>query len=89
MEDFVALISATLRYYTHPEQLDLATFLCGDISENDKKRIMREKYAEILKIIDNFIATTTKSYPNRTQIVPKSYPFLAVICIKVAFFLCR
>ncbi len=70
MEGFVALISATLRYYTHPEQLDLATFLRGDISEDDKKRIMREKYAEILKIIDNFIATTTKSYPNRTQIVP-------------------
>ena len=60
----------TLRYYTHPENLDLATFLRGDISEDDKKCIMREKYAEILKIIDNFIATTTKSYPNRTQIVP-------------------
>ena len=67
MEDFVALISATLRYYTHPEQLDLATFLRGDISEDDKKRIMRKKYAEILKIIDNFIENATKTYPSRTH----------------------
>ena len=57
----------TLRYYTHPENLDLATFLRGDISESDKKRIMREKYAEILKIIDNFIENATKSYPSRTH----------------------
>ncbi len=57
----------TLRYYTHPEQLDLATFLRGDISESDKNTIMREKYAEILKIIDNFIENATKTYPSRTH----------------------
>lgn len=48
-------IDTTLSIYTHPEQLDGGTFLSGDLTETQKNKIYKEKYAEILSIIDNFI----------------------------------
>ena len=44
-------IQTTLRIYTHPERLDLATFLRGDLTEEEKKVILKAKYEEILRLI--------------------------------------
>ncbi|MBD5584264.1 MAG: tyrosine-type recombinase/integrase [Clostridia bacterium] len=57
-------IETTLKYYTHPEQLDKATFLRGDISESEKTGIYKAKYAEIIGIITDFLNDRTQ---NRTH----------------------
>ena len=48
-------IQTTLTIYTHPEQLDRGTFLNGNLSETEKVEILRQKYNEILALIDNFL----------------------------------
>ena len=48
-------IQTTLRIYTHPERLDLATFLRGDLTEEEKKVILKAKYEEILRLIYDFL----------------------------------
>lgn len=49
-------ISTTLQTYTHPEQLDKGTFLRGDLTEEEKLAIYKEKYRKILQLIDDFLA---------------------------------
>ena len=49
-------IDTTLRIYTHPEQLDKGTFLNGSLSETEKNTIYKQKYDEILAVINSFFA---------------------------------
>ncbi len=58
-------IETTLKYYTHPEQLDKATFLRGDLSEDEKTVIYKGKYAEILQLIDSFLTAHTQNIPKK------------------------
>lgn len=58
-------IETTLKYYTHPEQLDKATFLRGDLSEDAKTAIYKSKYAEILQLIDDFLTAHTQNIPKK------------------------
>lgn len=48
-------IDTTLRIYTHPEQLDKGTFLNGSLNDTDKLTIYKQKYDEIMTLINNFI----------------------------------
>ena len=48
-------INTTVNIYTHPEQLDNSTFLRGDISNDEKTTVYREKYGTILTQIEKFI----------------------------------
>ena len=48
-------IDTTVNIYTHPEQLDSGTFLRGDISNDEKTAVYREKYGGILMLIERFI----------------------------------
>ena len=48
-------IDTTVNVYTHPEQLDSGTFLRGDISNDEKTAVYREKYGGILMLIERFI----------------------------------
>lgn len=56
-------IETTLKYYTHPEQLDKATFLRGDLSEDEKTVIYKGKCAEVLQLIDDFLTAHTQNIP--------------------------
>ncbi len=48
-------VETTLKYYTHPEQLDRALFLNGELSPGEKVERMRAEYAEIKREIADFI----------------------------------
>lgn len=48
-------ISTTLDIYTHPEQLDRAVFLRGDLTPEEKKAILKAEYEEILSMIKDFL----------------------------------
>ncbi len=48
-------ISTTLDVYTHPEQLDRAVFLRGDLSPKEKKAIMKAQYDDIIDMITKFL----------------------------------
>lgn len=48
-------IETTLRIYTHPEQLDRAIFLRGDLTDEEKLAIMREQYAGILRQVEGLL----------------------------------
>lgn len=48
-------VSTTLRIYTHPEQLDRATFLRGDLSDSEKLAMLREQYAEVIQQVETFL----------------------------------
>ena len=48
-------IDTTVNIYTHPEQLDSGTFLRGNISNDEKTAVYREKYGGILMLIERFI----------------------------------
>ncbi len=48
-------IQTTLKTYTHPDQLDKALFLRGDISEEEKIPLLKEQYEEILRMIHEFL----------------------------------
>ena len=48
-------INTTLGRYTHPEQLDKGLFLRGDLSDQEKLAIMRERKAKIMKMIEEFL----------------------------------
>ncbi len=52
-------LDTTLRIYTHPEQLDRATFLNGSLSEKEKNERLKAQYVEIQRIIEDFINTLT------------------------------
>ena len=54
----------TMDIYTHPEQLDRALFLRGDIENTEKTVLLREKYQKILAMISAY-------YDNIPQNVPK------------------
>lgn len=56
-------IQTTLKIYTHPEHLDNATFLRGDLTETEKNQILKNKYKEILSLIDKFITDHTQNVP--------------------------
>ncbi len=55
--------TTTLKIYTHPEQLDRALFFDGSLSDDEKTGKLREEYAEILAIIDEFLDSIPKIYP--------------------------
>lgn len=59
-------VDTTLNRYTHPEQLDKGTFLNGALSNDEKLAIYRQKYDEIIKIIERFIGQFTKNLPKKT-----------------------
>lgn len=48
-------IQTTVNIYTHPEQLDSGTFLRGDLSNDEKTAVYREKYGGILFLIEKFL----------------------------------
>ncbi len=48
-------IKTTVETYDHPEQLDSGTFLRGDLSNEEKTAVYREKYGGILMLIERFI----------------------------------
>lgn len=48
-------IETTLRIYTHPEQLDRATFIRGDMTEPEKLATLRTQYADILRQVADII----------------------------------
>lgn len=48
-------VDTTLNRYTHPEQLDKGTFLNGSLSDDEKLKINRQKYDEIMTAINNFL----------------------------------
>ena len=48
-------IDTTVNIYTHPEQLDSGTFLRGDMTDDEKTAVYREKYGGILMLIERFI----------------------------------
>lgn len=48
-------IETTLRIYTHPEQLDRATFIRGDLTDPEKLDKLREQYAEILRQVEGLM----------------------------------
>lgn len=48
-------ITTTLEIYTHPEQLDRATFLRGDLSKDEKKAVYKAEYEQILALIETFL----------------------------------
>lgn len=48
-------VNTTLQYYTHPEQLDRATFLRGDLTQKEKTAAYKRQYADILAIIETFL----------------------------------
>ncbi len=48
-------IDTTANTYTHPEQLDNGIFLRGDMSEEEKTAVYRERYGGILMLIERFI----------------------------------
>ena len=48
-------VNTTLRYYTHPEQLDRATFLRGDLTQKEKTAAYKQQYARVLEIIEKFL----------------------------------
>lgn len=50
----------TINIYTHPEQLDRSTFIRGDISNDEKTAVYREKYNSILMLIERFIKNTKR-----------------------------
>ena len=47
----------TLDTYDHPEQLDIGMFLRGDMSEEEKTAVYRERYGGILMLIEGFIGS--------------------------------
>lgn len=47
-------INMTLNTYTHPEQLDIATFFNGSLDEAQKLTVMRESYKKILNKINTY-----------------------------------
>ena len=51
-------IETTLRIYTHPEQLDRAIFLRGDLTNGEKITILRRQYVEILQQVKKLISNT-------------------------------
>lgn len=51
-------IETTLRIYTHPEQLDRAIFLRGDLTDSEKLAILRKQYSEVLQQVEKLIANT-------------------------------
>lgn len=58
-------INTTLTTYTHPEQLDLGTFLRGDMSDDEKLAIYRSNYREISCQIEQFLAQHTQDLPTK------------------------
>lgn len=58
-------INTTLTTYTHPEQLDIGTFLRGDITEEEKLAIYRSKYREISCKIEQFLFAHTQDLPTK------------------------
>lgn len=48
-------VQTTLKTYTHPEQLDREIFLDGSLTEDEKNEHLRQEYAEILGLIENFL----------------------------------
>lgn len=56
-------INMTLNTYTHPEQLDMPTFFNGNLNEEEKLQVLRDKYNNILIKIETFL--------NHTQNIPK------------------
>lgn len=48
-------VQTTLKTYTHPEQLDREIFLDGSLTEDEKNEHLRQEYAEILRLIENFL----------------------------------
>lgn len=55
--------TTTLKIYTHPEQLDRALFFDGSLSDDQKIGRLREEYAEILALINDFLDSVPKIYP--------------------------
>ena len=53
----------TLNTYTHPEQLDRALFLRGDLQNSEKTAILRQKYRKILDSISAFFDRCTQTVP--------------------------
>ena len=56
-------LHTTLTIYTHPEQLDRASFLRGDLSEEEKGAILKEKYNQIKLLLDGFLDERTQNAP--------------------------
>ena len=48
-------IDTTVNIYTHPEQLDSGTFLRGDIGNDEKTTVYKNKYNGILLLIERFL----------------------------------
>ena len=48
-------IQTTVGIYDHPEQLDIGIFLRGDMSNDEKTAVYRERYGGILMLIERFI----------------------------------
>ena len=48
-------VQTTLKTYTHPEQLNREIFLDGSLTEDEKNEHLRQEYAEILRLIENFL----------------------------------
>lgn len=53
-------VDMTLTRYTHPEQLDKATFYNGALTEEEKLAILREQYAAVLSKISGFLDCYTQ-----------------------------
>lgn len=62
--------NTTVNIYTHPEQLDNGTFLRGDISNDEKVAVFREKYGDIVRLIEKFICE--RKTGNFTKNLPKN-----------------
>lgn len=56
-------IDTTLRIYTHPEQLDRATFLSGTLQDNEKTAILLEQYQRIINLIEDYLSSYTQNLP--------------------------
>lgn len=59
-------IETTLRIYTHPEQLDRATFLSGTLQENEKNAILLSQYQRVIYIIEDYLSSYTQNLPKKS-----------------------
>lgn len=57
-------VNMTLNTYTHPKQLDIATFFNGNLDEMQKLSVLRDSYKRVLEKIENYL--------DRTQSIPKN-----------------
>ncbi|MDE5722204.1 MAG: site-specific integrase [Clostridia bacterium] len=56
-------IETTLKIYTHPEQLDKATFLRGDYTDVEKLAILKSKYKKVIDVINAYLDNFTQNLP--------------------------